>query len=292
MLALVGYAFDMFSTTKDYEDPGVSMKKILFTAIPLMVALTACEGLPVQMGGASTQATGAAAGASSQGANAKLERCSKPLGTLALDEDTSSSWYRRLTNEYNLTSTRPVLRLLVQQSNCFVVVERSRSGMRQMTKERELMNSGELRSGSNFGKGQMVAADYSLSPTIIFSSNDTGGLGGMLGGKIGGQLGAAVLGSLKFRSANTMLTLVDNRSGVQVAASEGSAKKADVGAFGGLLGGGLAGLGGYSKTPEGKVIVAAFTDAYNKLVRALKSYRPQDAPGPGGLGTGGSLRVN
>ncbi len=268
------------------------MKKLLMSVIPMVVVLAACDTMPIQMGGAKTTATGAAAGSTSQGANSSLERCDRPLGTLALDEDTSSDWYRRLTNEYRLTSTRPVLRLLVQQSNCFVVVERSRGGMKQMTRERELMKSGELRSGSNFGKGQMVAADYALSPNIIFSSNDTGGLGGMLGGKIGGQLGAAVLGSLKFRSANTILTLVDNRSGVQVSVSEGSAKKADVGLFGGLLGGGAAGLGGYSKTPEGKVIVAAFTDAYNKMVRALRNYRPQEAPGPGGLGTGGGLRVN
>ncbi len=269
------------------------MKKKLLTAIlPLSLALTACSGLPVQMGGAKTTATGAAAGATAQNANKDLEHCSRPLGTLALDEDTNSDWYHRLTREYRLTSTRPVLRLLVQQSNCFVVVERSRAGMRQMTKERELMKSGELRSGSNFGKGQMVAADYSLSPSILFSANDTGGLGGMLGGRIGGSIGAAVLGSLKFREANVILTLVDNRSGVQVSASEGSAKKADIGVLTGILGSGAAGLGGYSKTPEGKVIVAAFTDAYNQMVRALKNYKAQEAPGPGGLGTGGSLRVN
>lgn len=161
-----------------------------------------------------------------------------------------------------------------------------------MTKERELMQSGELRSGSNFGKGQMVAADYAMSPSIIFSSNDTGGIGGLLGGKIGGQLGAAVLGSLKFREANVILTLVDNRSGVQVSVSEGSAKKADLGVMAGILGSGVGGLGGYSKTPQGKLLVAAFTDAYNQMVRALKNYRAQEAPSPGGLGTGGKLKVN
>ncbi len=268
------------------------MKKLMISLIPFTVALAACSGLPTQMGGAKTSATGAAAGATSQNANKNLEHCDRPLGTLALDEDTRSDWYRRLSSDYKLGSTRPVLRLLVQQSNCFVVVERSRSGMRQMTKERELMRSGELRSGSNFGKGQMVAADYAMSPSIIFSSNDTGGIGGLLGGKIGGQLGAAVLGSLKFREANVILTLVDNRSGVQVSVSEGSAKKADLGVMAGILGSGVGGLGGYSKTPQGKLLVAAFTDAYNQMVRALKNYRAQEAPGPGGLGTGGKLHVN
>ncbi|MGF1644914.1 MAG: CsgG/HfaB family protein [Thiotrichales bacterium] len=268
------------------------MTKTLWLALPLALGLTACDTMPIQMGGAPTTATGAAAGATAQNANPDLERCAKPLGTLALDEDTSAPWYWRLTNEYKLTSTRPVLRMLVQQSNCFVVVERSASGMGQMQRERALMESGELRGGSNFGKGQMVAADYAMSPNIVFSANDTGGLGGAIGGRLGGSLGAAVLGSVKFREANTILTLVDNRSGVQVAVSEGSSKKADLGLFGGLLGGSAAGgLGGYTKTPEGKVIAAAFTDAYNQMVRAVKDYRPQDAAGPGGHGTGGALQV-
>ncbi len=267
-------------------------KKLLLTLFPAALALTACNTMPVQMGGGSTTATGAAAGSTAQNANARLERCDRPFGTLALTEDTGADWYWRLSHEYRLGSTLPVLRLLVQQSNCFVVVERGGAGMRAMQRERQLMQSGELRGGSRFGKGQMVAADYALTPRIIFSSRNTGGLGAALGGRLGGSIGAAVLGSLKFREANTVLTLVDNRSGVQVSASEGSARKADVGAVTGLLGAGFGGLGGYSNTPEGKVIVAAFTDAYNKMVRALRNYRPQEAPGPGGLGTGGSLRVN
>ena len=50
-----------------------------------------------------------------------------------------------------------------------------------------------------------------------------------------------------------------------------------------------AGMGGYTKTPEGKVIASAFADAYNNLVRAAKSYKAQEVKG--GLGTGGRLGV-
>ena len=53
-----------------------------------------------------------------------------------------------------------------------------------------------------------------------------------------------------------------------------------------LVGGGL---GGYSNTAEGKVIVAAFTDSYNNLVRAVRNYKAQEVQG--GLGTGGGLGV-
>src|SRR3546814_15137853 len=48
------------------------------------------------------------------------------------------------------------------------------------SRERGLMDSGELRQHSNFGGGQMVAADYTLEPNIILSSNDVGGIGGRL----------------------------------------------------------------------------------------------------------------
>lgn len=57
--------------------------------------------------------------------------------------------------------------------------------------------------------------------------------------------------------------------------------------LGGTAGGGLS---GFSKTPEGKATVAAFIDAYNKMVVALRSYKAQDVKG--GLGRGGQLQVN
>jgi curli biogenesis system outer membrane secretion channel CsgG len=265
----------------------------LFAALSA-IALAGCVSSPVKMGSeeAKTTATGAAGGATATNANPQLERCDRPLGTLALLEDQGADWYAILTREYKLTSTVPLLRLLVQQSNCFVVVERGR-GFAAMQTERALEQTGELRQKSNFGKGQMVSADYGLTPTVIFSARDTGGMGAALGGisRSAGIIGGLV-GSMKNREAATMLTLTDNRSGVQVAASEGSASKMDFGVVGGLIGSSAGGgLGGYTNTPEGKVIAAAFTDAYNQMVRAVKNYRPQEATGPHGLGTGGSLSV-
>ncbi len=164
--------------------------------------------------------------------------------------------------------------------------------MRNMMDERALEQSGEMRSNSNFGKGQMVAADYTLNPSVTFSSNDTGGMGGNLIGFIPGLSAvAAVAGSVKGREASTLLTLIDNRSGVQLIAAEGSAKKWDLNLFGGFFGGGAGGgLGGYSKTPEGKVIVAAFLDSYNQVIKSVKTYKAQTVEG--GLGTGGALGVS
>ena len=269
----------------------------LIAAACATLALTACETTNMKMGSAEskTVATGAAAGGSAAGESSALERCQSPLGTVSLVENQNAGWYTILRNEYKLPPTANLLRLLIQQSNCFVVVERGGAGMNAMARERELMGSGEMRGGSNFGKGQMVASDYGLSPEVIFSNNDAGAIGGALGGLIGGGGGravAAIGGGLKTREASAMLTLVDNRSGVQVAASEGSASKSDFAGFGGLFGGGAGGtLGGYQNTAQGKVLTAAFMDAYNQMVVALRSYKAQSVQGQG-LGGGGRLGVD
>lgn len=135
----------------------------------------------------------------------------------------------------------------------------------------------------------MVAADYAMSPSITFSNNDAGGIGGGLAGFGGGWLGI-LAGGLKFKEASTLLTVVDNRSSVQVAAAEGSAKNTDFSLFGGAFGGALGGAGGgYKNTAEGKVIVGAFTDSYNNIVQAVKSYKAQVYDGE--LGGGGKLGV-
>ena len=265
-------------------------KNALFgiSILGLALAMAGCATMQTGSSEAKTEATGSAGGANSQNANNKLEHCDATMGTIAVVEDTNAPWYGMLTGQYRLGSTSPVLKLLIQQSNCFVVVERGRA-MGNMMQERELAKSGELRANSKFGGGQMVSADYSLSPSITFSNNNAGGFGAAIGGLLG-SVGAAVGGSLNAKEASTLLTLVDNRSGVQLAASEGSARNWDFGGVGGLLGSGFGAVGGgYSNTAEGKVIVAAFMDSYNGVVRAVRNYKAQTVKG--GLGTGGNLAV-
>ncbi len=258
------------------------------SALGMALGLGACSNMQMGSAEAKTEATGSAGGSQSQNANTKLERCDASLGTIAVVEDTSASWYGILTGQYRLGSTAPVLKLMIQQSNCFVVVERGRA-MDNMMQERALQQSGELRTNSSFGKGQMVSADYSLSPSITFSNNNAGGFGAAIGGLFG-SVGAAVGGSINAKEASTLLTMIDNRSGVQLAAAEGSAKNWDFGALGGALGSGFgAAGGGYANTAEGKVIVAAFMDSYNGVVRAVRNYKAQEVKG--GLGTGGNLAV-
>ncbi len=267
-------------------------RKRAFSPVFLCVILFLLTGCMSSMStgsqAAKTVATGSAGGANAQDANNSLERCSASLGTLAIFEDKSENWYQQLTSDLRLPSTIPVIRLLAQQSNCFVIVERGKA-MKQMLQERELMQSGEMRNESNFGKGQMVAADYTITPTITFSAKDSGGAGALVGGLLGPVAGALAAG-FKTSDASTVLTLIENRSGIQLAAAEGSARNTDYSLLGGVFGGAGGGVAGaYSKTPEGKVIVAAFTDSMNNLIRAVKSYKAQVVQG--GLGAGGQLAV-
>lgn len=267
-----------------------SMKSCLLAlGVSTALLLTGCADM--QVGGGKNPVGGSAGGATSTNAATTLEHCDHPLGTLAVEENTNDPWYAVLTGQYHLPSTIPLIRLMVQQSNCFVVVDRGQA-MNSMMGERSLAASGELRNTANMGRGQMVAADYVVTPSIQFSQN-TGGGGAALAG-VGGGYGAiigAIAGSMKSSEASTTMMLTDTRSGVQVAASQGSAKNIDFG-VGGLFGhaGGAGAMGAYSQTPEGKVIAAAFLDSYNQMVKSVRQYAPQRVAG--GLGAGGQLGVD
>lgn len=268
------------------------MKSALKMAVGVLLVSVASGSYATSptMGGTSGNTiTGAAGGSNAENRNGALEYCDETLGTMSVYEDRTLPWWGAYYARYpQLGSTIPLIRMMVQQSNCFVVVERGRA-MSAMSTERDLMDSGELRGGSNFGKGQMVAADYTLNPSIQFAAKGTGGIGAAVGGLFG-KVGAAIGGGLKKNEANTTLLLIDNRSGVQISAATGSAKNYDVKFLGGLFGGGVGGgAGGFSNTPEGKIISAAFADSYNQMVKALRNYKAQTVKG--GLGKGGRLGV-
>lgn len=200
-----------------------------------------------------------------QETSSTVERCSKKFGTIAVSE--SQTGWSHLSH-YGLGSPAALLRLMIQQSGCFDVVERGLA-MQNLQQERALGYSGELRQESNVGKGQMQAADFVLTPNVQVAASDTGGIGGLLGGRLG-VLGA-IAGGLKFKEASTSILISDVRSSIQVAAAEGQASKTDFGIGGwGYGGGGFAAAGGYTKTPEGKMIAASLLDNYNKVVLSIR----------------------
>ena len=269
----------------------------LTSAVALCLTLTACGGTGggrVTTGTSSTAATGAAAGGTSVGANASLERCDAPLGTLAVDDGRGKEWWGSFGRETQITTIEPLIRLAVAQSNCFVITSignnRTESKISGITDKQR--NSGEFRAGSNQQKGQRVAADYYLEPAIIIDNESTGQVIGALGGLLGGRNRnlAALAGGLESKASVVTLTMFDIRSGVQIAISEGNATATNYGAALGVFGPSAGGsLAGFSRSPAGKATVAAFTDSYNSMVIALRNYKAQEVKG--GLGKGGQLKV-
>jgi Curli production assembly/transport component CsgG len=198
------------------------------------------------------------AGTDAAKGDARLEHCDAPMGAIAVVEPQNEVLIA--LTRYQLSSPVGLIRMMIQQSNCFIVVERG-AGMRNMMQERALAAGGELRENSNVGGGQMVSADFVLTPAVVFSENNAGGAGAAVGGLFGRR--AAVV---------TSMLVADSRSGVQVAAAEGSTKKADLAIGGALFGSGLgAAGGGYGNTNEGKIIAAAFMDNYNSVVAAVRN---------------------
>lgn len=113
------------------------MSRYLFSASLALVCpfVTDCTSTTLAVGdpAAKTTVRGSAAGATYSNAG-QLGRCAAPLGSIALIEDASQPWLRTLSSDYRIESTVPLLQLMVQQSNCFVV-ERGK-GMHAMQTER------------------------------------------------------------------------------------------------------------------------------------------------------------
>lgn len=249
---------------------------LLAVSLSALLGLGACTQLG--QGGSVVQGSAGETG-NAQGANAALERCNQPLGTVTLDESNVPSQYyaRWYGNNTNINSTIPMFRLLAAQSGCFTLVERG-AAFEVLERERRLAKSGQLQAGSNIGDGQLAAADYVLRPEIIVSDTDSGGVGGALGGLVGGALGpigglvGSVAGGVQMADAQTLIYVVDVRTGVQKGIAEGSARTTDFGGRLGLLTGlpGWGSVKGYTSTAQGKVVTASYLDAFNGLVEQLR----------------------
>ena len=249
----------------------------------------------------------AAAEAQAQHATAsttpQVPRCTRNLGSISIRNGDTAGWTR-----YNLSPPAGLLRVVIQQSGCFTVVERG-AGLDAAMQERDLASGGNLQHGSNVGGGQMRAADYVLLADVVAQDNNSsgGGVGAALGGMVGGSFGAAI-GGLGFRSqtAQTTLALTNVRTTESLSAEGNAANRNFTWGGAGFLGGGGLALGGYTDTEIGRVVTVAFIDAYTQLVTQLgvldtggsaaaaaptQSYRTTQAtPLKSGPGSGSTLR--
>jgi curli biogenesis system outer membrane secretion channel CsgG len=201
--------------------------------------------------------------------------CDKKIGTMSVVEPETKWWV-----QYNLESPEALIKVYAAECKCFTLLDRGK-GLAAAQKERALASGGEMRVGSNVGKGQMKAADYVLVPDLVNKNAHAGGkrFGGALGGLVGGKFGAVLGGvNLKSKTADVVLTLTDVRSTEQVAIVQGHAKKTDLGwgAGGGVFFGGFAAAGAssYANTEIGQVVAMAYLDAFKKLVEEVQKNTP------------------
>lgn len=209
-----------------------------------------------------------------------MPRCAKSLGTITIAPP-ENQWWRG----FNLQSPESLLKMFIQRSGCFTIVDRGR-GYEAALRERSLSESGQLQAGSEIGKQRITAAKYILIPDLVSNNQNAGGAGagailGIFGNLIVPGLGGALAGSVRTidRNATVTLAITDTVTLEQLPMAEGFAEKTDSGfAFGaaGLSSGafGAAGAGSYSNTEAGQVIANAYLDAYQKLVLQMGGVAP------------------
>lgn len=206
-----------------------------------------------------------------------VPRCTRKLGTVSIvDGDDPRAW-----TQYSLAPPQKLLKVLVQRSGCFNIVDRG-SGLQAAERERNIGGGLGLQRGSNVGTGQIKAADYVLIAEISGANSNVsgGGAGAAVGGIIGGGLGGLIGGiRSKKMEANTVLSLTNVRTTETIATADGYAAKNSLGfaaGGGGFWGSGAAAAvgGGYDNTDIGKIITIAFIQAYSKMVNDLGLVRP------------------
>ncbi len=211
---------------------------------------------------------------------ADVPQCTKKLGTLSIvDGDDPYAW-----TQNSLGPPAKLLRILVQRSGCFDLVDRG-AGLNAAQLERGIGDTIGLQKKSNVGKGQIKAADYVLVAEIQGANSNVsgGGAGGAIAGALGGPIGG-LIGGLRSKKmeANTILSLSSVRTTETVAVADGYAANKDLKfAVGGLLSGGGGGGGalggGYDNTDIGKVVTLSFIKAYTKMVNELGLVTEGDA---------------
>ena len=113
--------------------------KLALTALTLAVSAASASAQTLGEGGSAAQGSAGPSGA--QNANVQLEKCDAPKGTIAVVEP--QSHILAGLSRYGLNSPVGLIRMMIQQSNCFQVVERG-VGMQNMMQERALAAGGQM----------------------------------------------------------------------------------------------------------------------------------------------------
>ncbi|WP_313492948.1 CsgG/HfaB family protein [Stenotrophomonas sp.] len=215
------------------------------------------------------------------------DKCKTAQGSLRIVEpdDGMGIWAT-----YGLPAPTRVLRVLVNDSKCFTVLDRG-AGFTAAQAERELAMGGHLQEDQNIGGGQMRGADFVLVPDIVSQNPNAGGMsigagasnGGGSRGLMGAMINVATLGvagklTTKRQTAEVVLTLVDVRTSEQLISVTGEAKITDKAwaaavSAASVQGSAGANVGSWDNTEIGKVIKEAYEEAYSRMVDEVSKKR-------------------
>jgi curli biogenesis system outer membrane secretion channel CsgG len=266
---------------------------VILTAIAALSVIAGCNkasevagnaldaGRSVATGKGGSVVSGSAGPAGAEGATKQLVKCEAPIAMVAVNENPRGYAYATGGKYPNLPeSPVPLVRLMLQQTGCFRVVDRF-LGLDATRREIDLQNEGLMRKDSTVKpRGKVLESQYAITPNLVFSETNAGtAIGGVVSHipKVGQYAGA--LSGLKFAEAQVTMFVTDNETTEQIIAAEGSARATDIG-LGGLMIGKLGGAGGlgWSNTNEGKVVAAAMLDAVNKVALQAQKLAAKELP--------------
>lgn len=257
-----------------------SKTSIGWLSLACILSLTACgkQEAGIELGKGGSVVTGSGGPAGAKNAAKELITCDASVAVVSLVENRGG--YIGIGRGGLPESPLPLVRVMMQQSGCFRIVDRN-SGLEQTINEQALKDKGVLRSdeAGNVKKGRGIVAQYSVVPSLTFSEQDAGrNIGGVLSA-VGLDKVAGLASQVKFKEAQVVLLLTDNETTEQLSSATGAARTTDLG-IGGLVAGKTGGAGGigWSNTNEGKVIAAAFLDAHNNLVTQARTLAAKALP--------------
>lgn len=254
-----------------------SSKSLLLIACAAAL-LTACGKQGVEMGQGGSVVTGSGGPTGAKDAATSLRQCTEPVAVVSLMENPNG--YVGIGSNGLPESPLPLVRVMMQQSGCFRIVDRN-SGLKATIAEQDLKEQGILqKDDQSVKKGRGIVAHYTVIPSLTFSEQNAGHqIGGILAHIPFLRAFAGAAENVKFKEAQVVLLLTDNETTEQLSSATGAARSTDLG-LGGLAFGGGVGAGGlgWSNTNEAKVISAAFLDAHNHLVDQVQTLAAKELP--------------